>query len=193
MFFKLVVGLGNPGRRYRDTWHNLGAMAVEELARRRQAGFLPGRGDFFLADCDDVSLMLPTSYMNRSGVPVSGWVRRHRVAPDEVLVALDDHDLPLGRIRLRPGGSSGGHRGLESIILELGSDQVPRLRIGVRTGGECGDLEYHILSKIPPSLHRPVAQVVAVAADAIETALGEGLEAAMNRYNGMEIVEERSA
>ena len=186
---RLIVGLGNPGRRYRDTWHNLGARTVEELTRRRGVAFRPGRGEFFIAEHSTqsgaVSLMIPTSYMNRSGGPVAGWMNYYRIDPIDLLVIFDDHDLPLGRIRLRPSGSSGGHRGMEDIIRLLGTDQFSRLRIGIQAEGEHPELTDQVLSKIPPSHRETVDKVIAAAADAVETLLEKGLQAAMNIYNSM--------
>jgi PTH1 family peptidyl-tRNA hydrolase len=102
---RLIVGLGNPGKLYRDTWHNLGAATVERLAARWGVMFQPGKGDFIYAETfrkrRKVTLLIPTSYMNRSGGPVALWLRYHRVAPEQVLIVFDDHDMPLGRIRIR--------------------------------------------------------------------------------------------
>lgn len=131
-----------------------------------------------------VTLMAPDSYMNRSGVPVVGWVRRHRIAPEQVLVVSDDHDLPWGRIRIRSSGSSGGHKGLDSLIAELGTDRFPRVRVGIATGDESGDLREWVLSEIPVSRAGQVVQVVEMAADAVETVLTRGIGAAMTMFNG---------
>ena len=182
---RLVVGLGNPGKRYEGTWHNLGVSVTRELAKRWGAAFKKGRGDYQIAEpgSSHPALMIPTSFMNRSGEPVSGWMRYHRVPPEEILIVLDDHDLPLGRIRLRQEGSSGGHKGLGDIIVKLGSNQVPRLRLGIRAGREAEELADQVLSSIPRGLRKDVRLVVQTAADAVELALLKGTAAAMNKYN----------
>ncbi len=125
--------------------------------------------------------------MNRSGGPVAQWVRFYKLPFENLLVILDDHDLPLGRIRLRTRGSSGGHRGLEDIILQLGSEDFPRLRVGIRTDEEHPDLMRQVLAKIPPRFKDDVDRVIETAADAVETALDRGLAAAMTRFNALEI------
>lgn len=189
---RLIVGLGNPGRQYRSTWHNIGAMTVEELSRRWDTRFRPGRGECFSADHlhagHRITLMIPTAFMNRSGAPVSDWIRYYHIEPCKVLIISDDHDLSLGRIRIRQGGSSGGHRGLDDIIRHLGTDQIPRLRIGIRIGNERPELSHQVLSKIPKKYRTDVIQVVDTAADAVLEIVSGGIEAAANRYNGMEIL-----
>ena len=188
----LIVGLGNPGSRYRNTWHNIGALTVEELARRWEIELKPGKGDFFIGGRKNgdtkTTLMIPTSYMNRSGSPVAGWVRYYNIALENIIVIYDDHDLPFGKIRLRTSGSSGGHRGLESIILRLNNDQIPRLRIGIRLGNEYPDLARQVLSKIPASLEADVVKVTDTTADAVEEVLNNGFLVTMNYYNGIEIL-----
>ena len=188
---KLIVGLGNPGRRYRNTWHNLGAMTVELLAARWETSFKPGRGDFLFADVrqsgERITLMIPTSYMNRSGGPVVGWLNYHKIDPSDALIIYDDHDLPLGRIRLRERGSSGGHWGMDDIIRLVGTEDIPRLRIGIRTGVERTELSYQVLSKIPKVHADFVKQVIDTAADAVEIVIKQGITIAMNHYNNIEI------
>jgi len=189
---RLIVGLGNPGRRFQDTWHNAGSKTVEELARRWQIEFKPGKGDFFYAHrltaSVDTVLLIPTSFMNLSGTPVSGWIRYNRIKLEDTLVIFDDHDIPFGRMRIRPNGSSGGHRGLEDIILKLGSIEIPRLRIGIQIDGERPDLAQQVLSKIPPRLRDDFNLVISTAADVVERIIAEGLTSAMNCYNGLEIL-----
>lgn len=182
---RLIVGLGNPGKRYADTWHNLGARVALELVKRWRVSFKKGRGECQIAEsgADRPALMIPTSYMNRSGEPVAGWANYHKVSPEEMLIVLDDHDLPLGKLRLRPYGSSGGHNGLSDIIEKLDSKQIPRLRIGIRTGREADGLADQVLSPIPSRLREDVNIVIQTAADAVEMAVRDGVSAAMNRYN----------
>lgn len=185
---RVVAGLGNPGERYADTRHNLGFRVVETLARRRnvrlagtECSSRVGRGS------DGLLLVMPETYMNRSGYALRCLAERHGFEPSELLVVYDDVALPLGRLRLRPGGSPGGHRGLESVVENLRTDQVPRLRLGC--GGEDGppaadDLVDYVLSPFPPEESETVREMVERAADACEAWLADGLDAAMNRFNG---------
>jgi PTH1 family peptidyl-tRNA hydrolase len=185
----LIAGLGNPGRLYLHNKHNVGFHVVETLARRhhltfdhRKAKALIARGR--IGDAD-VVLAKPQTFMNRSGTSVAPLLRFLNLAPADLLVVYDDLDLPLGTMRLRPGGSAGGHHGMESIIAGLGSRDFPRLRLGIgrpgdRTPDEVAD---YVLSDFSPSERRLMAEVYARAADAIEFLLANGLLAAMNTYN----------
>jgi PTH1 family peptidyl-tRNA hydrolase len=188
---RLVVGLGNPGQRYRNTWHNLGARTVEELARRANVTFKPGKGEFFFAEIRQsntlTTLLIPTSYMNRSGQPVSVWLRYHKVDLSQMLVVYDDHDLALGRIRIRPDGSSGGHHGMDDILRLCGSDKFPRLRIGIRIDREQIELADQVLKPIPSGLSQFVERIVNTSADAVQTITSDGLSSAMTFYNKLEI------
>lgn len=189
---KLIVGLGNPGSRYEDTWHNLGANAVSEIAKRWNVPLKPGKGDFLLGEkksaTEKITLMLPTSFMNRSGGPVAGWTRYYKLDLDNVIVVLDDHDLPFGSIRLKPGGSAAGHKGLQDIICRLNTDAIPRLRIGITTELEYRDLSRQVLTKIPASLSWEIEKIVSAAADCLEKMLHDGILSAMNMYNGLNIL-----
>lgn len=185
---RAVVGLGNPGERYRETRHNLGFRVLESLAR--------GLGvDLAGTECnsrtgrrgDDLLLVQPQTYMNRSGYAVRCLVERHGFEPEDVLVVYDEVALPLGRLRLRPGGSPGGHRGMESVVETLRTDRVPRLRLGC--GGEEGppedeDLVGYVLSPFRPEELEVADEMVERAADACRAWLAEGIEAAMNEFNG---------
>lgn len=183
-----MVGLGNPGERYRETRHNLGFRAVEELARRLGVGL-----DGFECNArvgwrgEDLVLALPRTYMNRSGYAVRCLVERHHLEPSAILVVYDEVALPLGRLRLRPGGSPGGHRGMESVVESLRTDRIPRLRLGC--GGEDGppeaeDLVSYVLSPFRPEEREAADAVVERAADACRAWIEEGIEAAMNAFNG---------
>ncbi|HSL84254.1 MAG TPA: aminoacyl-tRNA hydrolase [Thermoanaerobaculia bacterium] len=184
---RAVVGLGNPGERYRDTRHNLGFRVVETLAERLgvalngvECNSRTGRRG------DDLLLVLPQTYMNRSGYAVRCLVERHGFEPEDVLVIYDEVALPLGRLRLRPGGSPGGHRGMESVVENLRTDRVPRLRLGC--GGEDGpptaeELVEYVLSPFRPDERETADEMVERAADACRAWLAEGIEVAMNRYN----------
>jgi len=189
-FVRIVVGLGNPGERYRNTWHNLGARTVEELARRTGVVLRPGKGEYLGAEAriegNPVMLMTPTSFMNRSGGPVSLWMRYQKVQLSELLVVYDDHDIPLGKLRLRAEGSAGGHRGIEDIIQLMGEDRFSRIKIGIQTEREAANLADQVLAPIPKIYSEVVERVVIAAADAIEATVREGITTTANRYNGVD-------
>lgn len=186
---RLVVGLGNPGDQYAETRHNLGFRVVEELARRLgrsldrhecNSRVAPGSPDLPV-------LARPQTYMNRSGWAVRCLVERHGFEPADILVVYDEVHLPLGRLRLRPGGSPGGHRGLESVVENLRTDRVPRLRVGCAGDGvpEPGEaLSEYVLAPFDDAERQEAQQAVERAADACEAWWTEGIEAAMNRFNG---------
>lgn len=189
---RLIAGLGNPGRRYQDSWHNLGSAVVIALAERWKTNFRPGKGDYLTAehhlpDCK-VVLMIPTSYMNRSGGPVAGWKDYFKIEPTEIMVIYDDHDLELGWIRIRETGSPGGHRGMDDIIRRLDTVDIPRLKIGIRTDREKPELSDQVLSKIPRGYRERVSRVIKTACDAIEMTIERDVVTAMNAFNGCEIV-----
>jgi peptidyl-tRNA hydrolase, PTH1 family len=189
---KVVCGLGNPGDRYRMTRHNVGFRVIDLLADRWG---LTGEGrirdraavlDHRLPEpIGRVRLVKPMRYMNASGGPLRAALRQIEVDPSaELLVVYDDADLPLGRIRLRGEGSAGGHNGMRDIIAALGSEAFPRLRVGIGRTGETVD---HVLSTFKPWERELADEAIASAADAVELWLRDGLEAAMNRYNGLDL------
>jgi PTH1 family peptidyl-tRNA hydrolase len=184
---RVVVGLGNPGERYRATRHNLGFRVVAELARRR--GMLVDRLECNarVGEGEDLLLVLPQTYMNRSGHALRCLRERHDLDPGRMLVVYDEVQLPLGRLRLRPGGSPGGHRGMESVVENLRTDRVPRLRLGCagEEGPPAGDaLVDYVLSPFEAGERSTVETMIEQAADACEVWLEEGVETAMNRFNG---------
>lgn len=188
---KLILGLGNPGERYRETRHNLGFWVVEEVARRRRIPLALTECRSFCGWDAGVALALPQTYMNRSGYAARCFVERSSFAPENLLVVFDDIHLALGRLRLRRGGSPGGHRGMESIIENLQTNQVPRLRMGIAPEAADGleiesgeDLPSFVLAPFDREEKERVDEMVARAADACETWLESGVEAAMNRFNG---------
>jgi peptidyl-tRNA hydrolase, PTH1 family len=184
---KLIAGLGNPGERYARSRHNLGFRLVAELARRRGVTVDGLECNAWVGGDAELLLAMPQTFMNRSGYALRCLVERHGLAPADVLVAYDDVNLPLGRLRLRRGGSPGGHRGMESVIASLRTEEVARLRMGVAAadGGPAGDaLVDFVLAPFAADEEETVAAMVQRAADVGEAWLGEGAEAAMNRYNG---------
>jgi PTH1 family peptidyl-tRNA hydrolase len=182
----LVAGLGNPGREYSHHRHNVGWMVVDELARRHGASF---RGKFSgqLAETriDDrrVALLRPETYMNESGRSVGAAARFFKVAPEALLVVHDEGDFDLGRIQARSGGGLAGHNGLRSVAQHVGTQDFLRLRIGVGRPerGDPRPLADYVLSNFEP--HDDAEAIVARAADAVETVVRDGLEAAQSRYN----------
>lgn len=187
MAMKLVVGLGNPGSQYAGTRHNAGFDVVAELVRRfssvkAQTKFSSLVHEVF-ADAGKILLVTPTTFMNRSGEAVQQFVHFYQIAPQDVVVVCDDMNLPLGRIRWRASGSAGGQKGLADIIQRLGTDQVPRLRLGVgRPPGQMDAAEF-VLSRFRAEQREEFAVMTKIAADSVETWISDGLVCAMNRYN----------
>ena len=186
---KLIVGLGNPGREYRDTRHNVGFMVVEEVARRHQLtlAMAPSQvPDAFVAKKygdDPLLLAKPLTFMNRSGDAVSALMRYYDIATGDVLVVVDEAALPFGRLRARARGSAGGHNGLKSLVERLGTTEFARLRLGVGRGDPRRDLADHVLATFEPEERPVLEEFIARAADAAEMFAVEGIETVMNRYN----------
>lgn len=180
--FRLIVGLGNPGRQYADTRHNAGFLVLDELARRMAVEFrFESKWDAEVAQCGGRLLMKPQTFMNLSGAAVGNYAKYFRLDPSEVLVILDDVAFPLGEMRLRRTGSPGGHNGLESVLMHLATEAVPRLRFGIGAAGS--SLHDHVLGKFHPDEREDLFVSVGRAADAVDYANAHGLEAAMNIYN----------
>jgi len=183
---RAVVGLGNPGDRYAGTRHNVGFRVVEELGRRRGLR-LDRRECNALVAVDGPSLLVaPQTFMNRSGQAVRCLVERRSLRPEELLVVYDEVHLPLGALRLRPSGSPAGHRGMESVLENLGTDRVPRLRLGIAPESgppEGGELVDFVLEPFDDEELKRVEEMIERAADACEAWLGDGVETAMQRFN----------
>jgi PTH1 family peptidyl-tRNA hydrolase len=185
---KLVVGLGNPGRQYVGTRHNIGFDVLAELARRFAAPvdklkFEALHSEFMLRN-EKVLLVAPQTYMNLSGQSVQKFCSFFQIVPSDVIVICDDINLPLGRLRLRQSGSAGGQKGLQNIIQHLGTQEVPRLRIGVDPPPSGRDAKDWVLGTFGKSDIPLVETAVQTAAQAAEVWASEGLAAAMNRFNG---------
>ena len=182
---KLVVGLGNPGPKYRDTRHNVGFWVVDELAARWQLqDAWRERDDALFAKQPGGAVVLkPLTFMNRSGFAVSKLRQFFQVDPADMLVIVDEVALPLGRLRARARGSAGGHNGLKSVIEQLGTNEFPRLRIGVGRGDARRDLADHVLSKFDPDQRDTIVAATLRAADAAEMFISEGIERVMNTFN----------
>lgn len=192
----IVIGLGNPGRRYAATRHNLGWGVVERCAAGAGLSFLPGRGSFHAARWrrpeGDALLVLPSTFMNRSGEAGRQLLALSGLSPARCLVVADDLDLPLGRLRLRGRGSPGGHNGLASLIAAWGDEGFPRLRLGIGRppappAGESADTVAHVLGPFAAAEAPLVEAVLTAGAEAVDCFLAEGLERAAGRFNPLEI------
>lgn len=187
---RLVVGLGNPGREYAETRHNAGFMLVDRLAE--QAGSSWRVDSILRARLAETRwggkrcwLAQPVTFMNASGEAVGALMRYYRLEPEQVLVAVDDADLPLGELRLRPQGGSGGHHGLDSIAQHMGTKNYPRLRLGIGRRAEDGrQITGHVLGRFAPGEAECFAALMDRAADAVRCWAEAGIAIAMNRYNG---------
>lgn len=182
-YFRLIAGLGNPGREYAETRHNAGFIILDQLAAKNGMTFqYEKKWNAELANREGVLFCKPANFMNRSGVPVSGIARFYKIDVSETLVIYDDVALPLGKLRFRAGGSSGGHNGLQSIIDHFGTQAIPRLRIGV--GDDINhDLVSHVLGRFSKAERPQFQESVEHALTAIDFAQHNGLQAAMNQYN----------
>lgn len=193
---KLIVGLGNPGPKYEGTRHNLGFEVVDEVARRRGLTFESSRGDVVMArergPGAELMLAKPMTFMNRSGPAVGVLSRYFRVETPDLMVVVDDANLPLGRLRARPNGSEGGHNGLRSVILELATREFPRLRLGVGRGETQRDLANHVLARFDPDEVARIDEMITRAADAVEIFVESGIATVMNRFNAPERPEEET-
>ncbi len=183
----LVVGLGNPGAPYERTRHNVGWRVIERLVRRWDAHAEPGSPPYrawsAALEGRDIHLLTPPTYMNLSGEALTAWTERHGLEPGALLVVTDDVYLPFGALRLRRSGSSGGHRGLESIEAALGRREYDRLRIGVGAAEGSAALREHVLKEFESEDETAVDKVLELAADAVEVWAREGATTAMNRFN----------
>lgn len=168
MALKLIVGLGNPGSQFERTRHNVG-FRVLDLLEDKWTG--------------TAKLFRPGTFMNQSGLPVAAEARKKGLNPDQILVLCDDFSIPMGRLRIRLGGSSGGHNGLDSILKALGTSDVPRLRIGIGPVPEGDDPADFVLKNFRSGEQEALTTMIRRAADAVRVASEEGLEKAMNQYN----------
>ncbi len=184
---RIVLGLGNPGPRYAETRHNVGFRVIDELAERRRIRLRNRACNTLLGWDDHLTLAAPQTYMNRSGYAVRCLTELYAFEPEELLVVYDEVQLPLGALRLRRRGSPGGHRGMESVIENLGTECVPRLRLGVAEddGPPGGDeIVDYVLAPFRDLELREVEEMIVRAADACELWAREGAEAAMRQFNG---------
>lgn len=180
---RLVAGLGNPGPEYAGTRHNIGFVVIDRLAA--QAGLTwekSAKWEALTAKCGEVFLVKPMSFMNHSGYPLLAVAQFYKIEPAQILVVLDDFALPLGRLRLRLGGGTGGHNGLDSIIVQFGTDEVARLRIGIGAAPSQGSVDY-VLGRFFEEEQTLVRSTIDCAVEAVKWAIDKGVVSAMNHFN----------
>jgi len=184
---KAIVGLGNPGAQYKGTRHKVGFAVVDELARRAAVDFESAPAEALMArwrrSDEPVILVKPLTFMNLSGQAVGELARYFKIDPADMLVIVDEVQLPLGKLRARARGSAGGHNGLKSVIAHLG-DEFGRLRLGVGRGDARRDLADHVLTRFDKDEAAEVDRMIARAAEAADTFITSGIAAVMNQYNG---------
>ena len=183
---KIVVGLGNPGSEYSTTRHNVGFMAIDELARRLGITSWKKRNQALVGECrgsEPVVLIKPQTFMNLSGVAVGEIARWYKVSPEDVIVIFDDMDLPLGRLRLRLKGGSGGHKGIESLLTHLTNDSFARVRIGIDRPPTNWEVVDYVLSSFTSEEQPLLKEAITRAAEATECIVKQGMNKAMNVYN----------
>ncbi|ERT06433.1 peptidyl-tRNA hydrolase [Lyngbya aestuarii BL J] len=197
---QLIVGLGNPEPKYDRTRHNIGFAAIDMLAENWQISLSENRkfqgrfGEGISRGRDKIRLLKPLTYMNRSGQAIQAVVNWYKIPPESVLVVYDDMDLPLGRLRLRLSGSAGGHNGMKSTISHLGTQNFPRLRIGIGkpkdpASSQTGETISHVLGKFSPSETQAMEKVLKLVVEAVELSLKQGVEKSMSLYNSRSIAE----
>jgi PTH1 family peptidyl-tRNA hydrolase len=184
---RILAGLGNPGREYDGTRHNVGFAVLDRVASLMGVSFTKGaKWEALIAKVpgSDLVLLKPTTFMNLSGESVCDYARFHRIAASSTLVIADDVALPLGALRIRREGGSGGQKGLESILIHFATEKVPRLRIGIGAASPQTDLSGYVLSRFRPEEQSSVEETLSRAAEAALCAARHGLSDAMNLYNG---------
>ena len=186
---RLVIGLGNPGREYAQTRHNVGFFVVDELARRHGAQGWKKRFRSEIAEAtiggEKIALLKPQTYMNLSGHAAREAINWYHLPLEDVLVVSDDLDLPFGTVRLRAQGSAGGHNGLASILEQLGTVRLPRMKIGIGRGPSTATA--HVLSRFTPEQEREMRALVERAADGVEIWVRDGIVTAMNEVNRRDV------
>ena len=183
---RLVAGLGNPGPEYAATRHNIGFMVADQLVAQFGSTWEKStKWDALLARRGNVFVAKPTNYMNRSGYPLVAIAHFYKIEPPEILVILDDMALPLGRLRLRSRGGPGGHNGLESVIVQFGTEEIPRLRIGIGAAPTTGSVDY-VLGRFLEEEKSTVRSTIDRAVEAVKCAIDNDLISAMNIFNKTE-------
>jgi PTH1 family peptidyl-tRNA hydrolase len=182
--YNLIVGLGNPGRQYERTRHNLGWQVLDRLCEKLKIGFKAGKGEYYVAilpqEEGKIVFLKPTTYMNNSGIAVREALEFFGKTPADLLVILDDLALPLGKLRLRSQGSSGGHNGLESIIYQLQTEDFARLRLGIGTPETKGEAVSHVLGEFSAEEKKTAEEMLEKAASVVEAGYQRGFQEALN-------------
>ena len=179
------IGLGNVGEKYEETKHNAGFWIMDEMASRHKISFSPGGGDYVIASkSDKFRLVKPSTGMNRSGNAVSQLIKLKNILPKQICVVLDDVDLPLGKIRIKPKGGDGSHRGLENILYVSNTENIPRLRFGIGTSEKMRPAENYVLKPFKTDNDKTLSlETIKSAADALDSIVFNGLDKTMNIYN----------
>lgn len=185
--YKLLVGLGNPGKKYSMTRHNIGFMVLDSLVEKAGQKFKTGKGNWKEARLNlsghDIRAIKPQTYMNLSGQAVQSICGYYNIEPEQILVVCDDINLPVGKLRIRSDGSAGGHNGLKDIIANLGTDDFSRMRLGIDLPQQGEASENYVLRPFNEDERKTVYAMIKTAVEAILTIVTEGVTAAQNRYN----------
>lgn len=180
---RLVAGLGNPGSEYHRTRHNIGFMVLDQFASDLGLSWdKSSKAEAAVVKSGDLVLVKPLAFMNRSGFPLLAVAQFYKIDPNDMLIVFDDFALPLGRLRIRPDGGTGGHNGLESIIVQFGTDKIPRLRIGIG-GAPAQAASDHVLGRFFEEEIPAVRSAIERAVQAVKCAVDNGLVSAMNTFN----------
>ena len=181
----VFIGLGNVGEKFKDTKHNAGFWVVDEMANRHNISFKPAQGDYVIASRPGKFFLIkPTTGMNRSGIAVKEIVDSKNMLINQIYIIFDDVDLPLGKIRIKPKGGDGSHRGLENIIYSTSTNDIPRLRFGIGTEEEMRPAENYVLKPFSNDNDKKLSiEAVKKAADALDSLIFNGLNKTMNMYN----------
>jgi len=188
----LIIGLGNPGEEYADTYHNVGFRVIERMADAQNVRIKERCGPALISGRvilggQSAALVMPQTYMNKSGSALAGVFERCESAVNSMIVIYDDLALPLGRLRVRQKGSAGGHNGIKSIISSIGTDEFLRIRVGIQPDRETGDVRDFVLSRVAKSDRALLEQTEELAAKAAETLIAQGIDKAMAEYNGVDL------
>ncbi len=188
---RILVGLGNPGNKYRLTRHNIGFIFLDHILENAQASFRPGKGAYYYGRHsiagEEVLLVKPTTYMNHSGLAVREVMGEFGVAVADLLIIYDDFQLPFGAIRFRAGGSAGGHKGMTSVIYHLETEHIPRLRFGIGSEDMTPDAAEFVLSEFSEKELKALPEILKTAYDGVETWIKKGIDQAMSGFNRLVI------
>ena len=180
---KVLVGLGNPGRKYSNTKHNFGFWIIDSFLTKSSLTLQPGKGDYHYVKTNDYYLVKPMSYMNNSGIALSKFISYYKIKIDDLLIIYDDIDLSLGVIKYKQNGGSGGHKGIESIIYQLNDDSFNRLRLGIATDEKMRPSEKYVLSPFQKIYNNEIERIIDYVYESINYYLKGSVEETMNKFN----------